>query len=153
MSNALTPKTVEGNSRKVRLIVTEPEIDRVWAAVKFLSRRKADLAGLADASCWVSIDEIGDFLRKRQIDAARVKFDPKDPNTRYALPPNAVSPKKWDDHTIVSGVILAQERGFLKHLRKDGDNFFTFVPVVEHDLWKLKNTNTPACPEWKGLNQ
>lgn len=148
MSNFVQPIKPK-KKRTVRLVVTEPEIDRIWAAVKFISLNKARAARLGCSPCWVNIDEIGDFLKKRQIDAHRVDFDPKDPSTRYALPPDPVKLKKWDDPTIVYGLTLAQERGFLKHMKQDGDNFFVFVPEEEHDLWKLQNTTTPSRTEWQ----
>lgn len=139
----------EGKDRSVRLIAPK-EVEKVWAAVKFLSDLKAEKAGIEGESCWVSIDEIGEFLKKRQIDAHRVKFDAKNPNTRYAIHPNVVSSNGWDDdHSVVAAIVEAKDKRLLDHLRKEEVNYFTYVPISDKNLWKVKNTDTPFLEEWK----
>ena len=87
-------------------------------------------------------------MRKRQKDAERVKYAPKDASTRYALRKNALSPRGWDDILIVKTLSTGVDQGFIEHLRYEGKNYFTYVPINEHDLWKLSSTRVPVDPSW-----
>ena len=119
--------------RRIQLLGRQAE-EKAWAATWLLSQ----------GQFWVPIDDIGDFLRMRQVDAAAVKFHPDDPNTRYALPPGATKwPKGWEDTIVARGLSAAVDHRTLLHRKVDGINQFCAVPAEEHDLWSYENTNTP----------
>ncbi len=126
------------SERAVRLVATEPE-DKVWAALVVLGGYEA----------WVTIDAVGDFLLKRQADASRVKFDPKDPNTRYALQPQLMRWQKgWEDSTIAMALANAVDHDFIEHSRVEGLNIFRAKKLDKSNLWKLRTTSTPTHKSW-----
>lgn len=133
----------------VKLLIQDPKVEKVWAAVKLLSTYSAIKAKLGDVDCWVGIEDIGDFLRRRQIDAAHTGFDDKNPNTRYALRSNRVEKHKWDDSTVVGALNTCVNKGLLQHIRCEKGNFFAPKKPGERDLWKLQNTETPELKKWR----
>lgn len=119
--------------RRVQLLGDKAE-EKAWAAAWILSQ----------GQFVVPIDEIGDFLRARQIDAAAVKFHPDDPHTRYALPPSVTKwPRGWEDSIIAGALSRAVDHKTLRHEKVDGINHFCAVAVDNHDIWSYENTATP----------
>lgn len=126
--------------RAVRLIA-KPFVEKAWAAVALLGKHSPD--------SWVDIDDVGDFLKKRQIDAGLVDFISSDPSTRYALRPGVSQfPKGWDDHSIATALAAAANRQLVQHERRREGNFFKAVFPEDHSLWKVPNTALPQHPTW-----
>jgi hypothetical protein len=123
--------------RKVRLIA-DAVVGKAWAAT----------VALGGYDAWVSIDAIGDFLRKRQIDAASVQFADRDPNTRYAIPTTLLRKKGWEDGTIARALSLGVDYEFLEIGRKDGTNVFRAKKDHSTSLWKIQDTSVPTSPTW-----
>lgn len=124
--------------RNVRLHGKADE-ERAWAAVMALS----------GGARWVTLDEIGDFLRMRQIEAEREHFAQDAAATRYALPKSVVKwPRGWEDATIARAVSLAMDHQTIEHRHRQTDgariNEFRGVPQPAHDLWTYENTKVPV---------
>lgn len=125
--------------RRVRLH-GKPDEERAWAAIMVLTQGKT----------WVDLDTVGDFLRMRQHEADRVRHDPKDPATRYALPKSVLKwPKGWEVAVIARAVSLAMDHQTIEHRHAEGPdgrhtNEFRGVPQFAHDLWTYPNTSLPA---------
>ena len=126
------------SKRAVRLL-TEATEDKAWAAVVVLG-------GYTD---WVSIDDVGDFLRMRQLDAAAVGYRDSDPNTRYALRPRITKWQRgWEDAVIARALSEGVNHGFLDLGQREGLNVFRAKKDVADSLWKLQDTSTPISPTW-----
>lgn len=119
--------------RRIQLLGDISE-GKAWAATWLLSQGKF----------WVPIDDIGDFLRLRQLDAAAVQFNPDDPNTRYALPPRATKwPKGWEDAIVARALSCAVDHRTVDHRKVNGINQFRATAAKDHDLWSYEDTTTP----------
>lgn len=125
--------------RSVQLLAEPPE-EKIWAA----------LAVLSSCERWVSIDELGDFLKARQAEAASVKYNEEAAATRYALKPGVTRwPQGWDDDHIARALREAVNRKLVLHdRREDGLNMFKAVSQEDHDVWGLFRYNTPVMPHW-----
>jgi hypothetical protein len=116
-------------------------VEKAWAAARAVMR---------DDTEWVSIDEVGDFLAKRQIDATARKFSPQDMNSRYALKPGlSKHPKGWEPHLVAAALSEAVDKRLVEHERRESGNFFRALPSEDHQLWGLQNEQVPRDPTWK----
>jgi len=123
--------------RQVHLIAEE-HVEKAWAAA----------LALGGDTTWISLDDIGDFLRMRQLDAAAVKFEESDPNTRYALQPRLTKWKRgWEDAVIATAVSRGLDYEFFEHRRVDSTHMFRAKKDPD-SLWKMKNTSVPTSPKW-----
>lgn len=134
---------------RLRLSNRERPLEKMWAAIKLLSQYEAKKADLGDSKCWVSIDQVCEFLVKRQHDADRVGFKESDPNTRYAIEQSILYEKGWRDMAVVHALHKCVDKGLIQHLRREDGNFFTYVPLREQKPWKINNDDTPDLPEWR----
>lgn len=127
--------------KKIRLLA-QPHVEKAWAATMVLVAARPD-------SEWVHIDEIGDFLKKRQLDAHAVKFSERDPSTRYALRPGKTKfPKGWEDHLIATSLSTAADKKLIEHERREDGNYFRALSSEEHDLWGVVDDHVPVNPKW-----
>lgn len=125
--------------RKMRLIASKTE-ERAWAA----------LMAMGGVEQWTSIDSVGDFLKKRQIDAQAVNFAERDPNSRYALRPGLTKhPKGWDDHTVAGALSRCVDKQLVEHQRRDDGNYFRAIKPDNHDMWGLVDDYAPIDPRWR----
>lgn len=123
----------------MRLLAKKPE-ERAWAA----------LVAMGGADRWISIDDVGDFLKKRQIDAHAVKFSQRDVNTRYALCPGATKhPKGWEEHLVARALSSCVDKRLVEHERREGGNYFRAIRPEQHDMWGLVDDYVPVDPRWK----
>jgi len=126
------------NGRKIRLLAKKHE-EKAWAAV----------VAVGGEHRWVSIDEVGDFLAKRQVDATSVKFSGKDPNSRYALRPGVSKhPKGWEQHGVATALSSCVDKRLLEHQRREDGNYFKAIPPTKHDIWGLVDDYVPIDPQW-----
>lgn len=128
--------------RKMRLLAKKPE-ERAWAALMALT-------ALSATGQWFSIDDIGDFLKKRQIDAHAVNFSGKDPSSRYALRPGLTKhPKGWDEHTVAGALSSCVDKKLVEHQRREDGNYFRAIWPEQHDMWGLVDDYAPVDPRWR----
>jgi hypothetical protein len=125
------------NKRTTRLIA-DPILGKMWAAIM----------ALGGPGRWVSIDAIGDFLRKRQLDATAVHFVSTDPSTRYAIPPSVLRKRGWDDSTIAHTLARGYELGLFDQDKAGELNVFRAKKDDGTNLWKLQDTSVPINPAW-----